>query len=189
MNNALDLLKFYQTHKISHTKRRLYDHLVGTGDLLKKWKCDPNLCLAGYFHYFYGTEGTNNNYILRFCQRKELQEAIGEEAEKIVYLFCICKKRKDYFNIQPNQRSEIWIINRLTSDKITINYSEWLNLIILYMANSIEEFDYLPWYEKIAMYLLFYRLRYRKVFKYLSDDVKIGIQQKFTFYLSPKNLK
>ncbi|MDJ0598494.1 MAG: hypothetical protein QNJ37_06605 [Crocosphaera sp.] len=187
MENVLYLLKSYQTHRIVHTKRTFYEHLVGTGDLLKKWKCAPTLCLAGYFHSFYGTEGTQKNYILKFCQRKELQEAIGEEAEKIVYLFCICKQRENYFDIQPNQRSEICIINRLTSDKITISYSEWLNLVILHMANVIEEFDYVPWHHKIGIYILFYRLRYRKVFKYLSDSVKTGVQQKFTLDLA-KNL-
>ena len=68
MKNVLNLLKSYQTDTIPHTQVTLYDHLVGTGNLLETWKCHENLCLAGYCHSFYGTDGTGKKHVLKMFQ-------------------------------------------------------------------------------------------------------------------------
>ncbi|GGA11481.1 DUF6817 domain-containing protein [Okeania sp. KiyG1] len=178
MKNILNLLKSYQTNTIPHTQVTLYDHLVGTGNLLETWKCHKNLCLAGYFHSFYGTDGTGKKHVLNFSQRDELQKAIGEEAEEIVYLYCISQRRK-YFQKRVVPDDKIPIINRFTNEKIMINYPQWLNLIILDMANLLEEFDRLHWlWRKIGLYLYVYQFGYRKVLKHIPEQVKTEVQKK-----------
>ena len=180
MKNVLNLLKYYQTYTIPHTQMTLYDHLVGTGNLLETWKCHENLCLAGYCHSFYGTDGTGKKHVLKLSQREELQTAIGEEAEEIVYLYCISQRRK-YFKKRSISEDTIPIINRYTQEKIMINYPQWLNLVILDMANLLEEFDRLHWFQrKIGLYLYIYQFGYRQVLKYIPEQVQTEVKQKFT---------
>lgn len=74
-----------RTNKTPHSRRTLYDHLVGTYNMLKEEGADQDLCLAGLFHSIYGTsifkvETTN--------ERTEVQKLIGQRAEHLAWLFC-----------------------------------------------------------------------------------------------------
>ena len=68
-------------------RRTLFDHLLGTYNLLIQWGQPQAVCLAGLFHSIYGT----NVFLrqsLQASQRTELQAVIGMEAEALAWLFC-----------------------------------------------------------------------------------------------------
>ncbi|KST70374.1 DUF6817 domain-containing protein [Mastigocoleus testarum] len=142
--NINERLKKYGTDKISHSKRTFYEHLIATGDLLKEWGCDENVCLAGYFHSFYGTEGVANTlYIFNFADREKLQYEVGEKAEYLVFLYCIAKNRKAYYE-KIERGNDLYLTNRLTNEKIFIEKQVLVDLICLDIANFIEEFERQP---------------------------------------------
>jgi (p)ppGpp synthase/HD superfamily hydrolase len=63
-----------------HSEVGLFDHLLGTRQLLVEWKARPALCDAGLFHSVYSTE----HYELKaipLSMRDEVRQLIGDEAE------------------------------------------------------------------------------------------------------------
>jgi hypothetical protein len=78
-----------------HSGRSLFDHLVGTHDLLQRWGNREEVCDAGLFHSIYGT-----NAFRRQCwplnRRANIANLIGSEAETLVYLFCTSNRPHDF---------------------------------------------------------------------------------------------
>lgn len=81
----------FGTDQIFHFGRPLTSHLVETGRWLEKWGSPRALVAAGAFHSIYGTEEFRQRAVsLERCP--EIQEIIGEEAEALVYLFCLADR-------------------------------------------------------------------------------------------------
>lgn len=70
-----------------HTGRTLHAHLMGTYQQLQAWGNPQAVCMAGLFHSIYGTNAFTHQSLLQ-TQRAELQQAIGQEAETLAWLFC-----------------------------------------------------------------------------------------------------
>lgn len=71
----------------AHSGRTLFDHLLGTYNMLFHWGQPQAVCLAGLFHSIYGTNAFLRQS-LQASQRAELQAVIGIEAEALAWLFC-----------------------------------------------------------------------------------------------------
>jgi hypothetical protein len=86
--NKIDFLKSLGADKVKHGEETLLKHLIRTHDILHKLGEDQFLLDAGLFHSVYGTAyfmpegGLLDN-------RKVVIDLIGEQAEEIVYWFCI----------------------------------------------------------------------------------------------------
>ena len=80
------LLDELGTRQRPHSGRCLREHLDGTAALLQRWGCREAVCCAGQFHSIYGTDAFAVGS-LALGQRARLRAAIGEEAERLVYLF------------------------------------------------------------------------------------------------------
>jgi hypothetical protein len=66
--------------------RNLFEHFLGTQNLLERWGATEEVCSAGLFHAVYGTD----RYKLKLLdtgQRAAVRELIGERAERLVFLF------------------------------------------------------------------------------------------------------
>lgn len=98
-------------HNIQHSKSNFFNHLIGTFNILKKWKQSEDLCVAGMFHNIYGNKYFNPNLNIT---REEIKNLIGDAAENLVY---------KYVNF----------------DRDKINQSEDNELIILNLANSLDQ--------------------------------------------------
>ena len=81
---------------VGHTGRTLYDHLMGTYDLLDRWGNRSDVCLAGLYHSIYGTYHFRHKSF-PISQRKTIQNVIGERSERLVYLFCVTKRPEAFF--------------------------------------------------------------------------------------------
>src|SRR5580700_8343652 len=73
---------------VGHSGGSLYDHLMATSAILEGWNAPDRVCKAGLFHSIYGTEYFKDP-VFAFSERERLTTLIGEDAERIAYLFCV----------------------------------------------------------------------------------------------------
>ena len=132
-SQLLDLLIDLNTDSSSHSQGTLIDHLQNTYELLKQWNNPNYVCLAGLFHSIYGTQ-IYKKQSLGLQQRNLIKEAIGIEAEYLVYLFCIMHRGYFYNNLHSNElRSSQDGTHILICEKTKRNLCEIL------VANELEQ--------------------------------------------------
>ncbi|MBA2649048.1 MAG: hypothetical protein H0U75_05500 [Legionella sp.] len=118
-----------------HLNGSLITHLNGTYKLLKFWQAEIELCTAGLYHAIYGTSGLNNVLISINC-RKDIQEIIGNKAERIVYTYCACNR--DFFWPQIGIKTNPIFEDRFTGDKYYLSLNELKEFCELTVANELE---------------------------------------------------
>jgi hypothetical protein len=109
-----------------HSERSLYDHLLGTWTLLRRWNHPDAICTAGLFHSIYGVHNRHARAD-RFAQREAIRAVIGTDAEHLVYLFCSLP-RGSYLSSTPAGLSRM----------------EQQALIEIEVANLIEQTPWIP---------------------------------------------
>ena len=77
---------------LPHTGRTLYDHLLGTANILLEYERPDAEVKAGLFHSIYGTDIYRKRISIT---REAVSELIGEEAEEIVRIFCSLEPRTE----------------------------------------------------------------------------------------------
>ena len=87
MRRFADFFKELGAAEIGHSANTYLAHASGVYRDLKSWGCSQELCDAGMFHSIYGTE-LFQKFTLPLERRSEVQELIGERAERHVYLNC-----------------------------------------------------------------------------------------------------
>ncbi len=102
--------------------RRLLEHLVGTYEVVRRWKQPRALQHAALIHSLYGTE-TYRHQLVDISRRAEVAEIAGEQAERLAYLFSVVP-RSSLFTGTPGIRA-----TREESDA----------LVLLHMANTAEQ--------------------------------------------------
>jgi hypothetical protein len=78
-------------HTIDHPGGTLLEHLLRTRELLGSWNAPHDLLLAGLAHAAYGTDGFAIA-LFALDERDLVREAIGEEAEALVYRYASCDR-------------------------------------------------------------------------------------------------
>ncbi|MEU6380055.1 DUF6817 domain-containing protein [Streptomyces sp. NPDC046909] len=89
------LLRELGAEEISHPGGNLLTHLHRVRARLAAWNAAPTLQLAGLCHAFYGTDGFPHP-LLPLDRRPDLREAIGAEAEELVYFYASCDRKTTY---------------------------------------------------------------------------------------------
>jgi Domain of unknown function (DUF6817) len=145
LEHHLQFLRRLNTGDMPHTERSLLDHLLGTRQLLVEWGARPGLCDAGLFHSIYSTEHYEQQ-ALPLTRRDEVRELIGEEAESLVWLFCMM--RRDTFFQGLGQDRSPSIEHRETGELIPLNGAQHQDLLTLLFANSFEGFSRCSWFER-----------------------------------------
>src|SRR5438093_12776894 len=84
LENRLRFLREANTEGMPHSDRGLFDHLLGTRQVLVEWGARPALCDAGLFHPIYSTEHYEQTAVA-LPRRDEVRQLIGEEAESLVW--------------------------------------------------------------------------------------------------------
>jgi hypothetical protein len=123
--------------------RTLYDHLVGTRDILRVWSQPEWVCDAGALHSVYGTD-IYQKQLLTPARRVDVQAVAGARSERLAYLFGVIPRRllfgqlEGYGQIPAEGLSLPCEVNgdewteQLDSDEVT-------SLLILHMANTAEQ--------------------------------------------------
>jgi hypothetical protein len=92
---ALVMLRTAGAEAIDHPGGNLLAHLQRVSALLASWGARPALVSAGLCHAFYGTDGFPAT-LLPLDRRSDLMQAIGEEAEALVYSYASCDRKTSY---------------------------------------------------------------------------------------------
>ena len=114
----IDFLKSLGADNTKHTGGTLLEHLIGVHDILKEWNVSEHIQDAGLFHSVYGTTYFKEQITM---DRDAVSELIGNDAEKLSYLFCMMKKPrlerimsiKDMFI-----KKELLLIHQANEDEI-----------------------------------------------------------------------
>ena len=92
---ALELLEAADAARIEHPGGTLLAHLKRVQALLTSWDARPALASAGLCDAFYGTDGFPVS-LLDLEHRADLVEAIGVDAEALVYFYASCDRKASY---------------------------------------------------------------------------------------------
>jgi hypothetical protein len=142
LEKRLQFLREANTEGMPHTDRRLLDHLLGTRQLLVEWEARPALCDAGLFHSVYGTD----SYELKavpLTMRNDVQQLIGDEAESLVWLFCIMNRETLFENL--GREGDFRVQHRLTDEWLPLTEVQFQDLWTLTLANSLEAYPRCSW--------------------------------------------
>src|SRR3954466_14813320 len=106
LENRLRFLRKANTEGMPHSDRGLFDHLLGTRQLLVEWGARPALCDAGLFHSIYSTEHFEQQAV-PLTRRDEGRQLIGEEAELLVWLFCMMRRETFFQDLRQDQKLSV----------------------------------------------------------------------------------
>ena len=129
------LLEELDAHVTSHSRRTLLDHLQGTHDLLEAWGNPPAVCVAGLFHSIYGTYVFDKKSA-DMGMRKKIREAIGSQAEQLVYVFCVTDRRCFYEHLGE---SSIYLHDIVHDCDLELERDTLAALIEIEVANVVEQ--------------------------------------------------
>ena len=138
MSPDVDLLPKLETlgaGALRHVNGPLLSHLKGTRDLLRKWGNPEALCNAGLYHAVYGTAGFEPA-LLDVKDRGAGAALLGEDAERIVYVFAACDR--EYFYKQLLKPEEPAYRDRFTGAIYRLNPEAFRDICELTLANELE---------------------------------------------------
>jgi hypothetical protein len=156
LENRLRFLREANTETMPHSDRGLFNHLLGTQQLLVDWGSRPALCDAGLFHSIYSTEHYEQQ-ALPLARRGEVRQLIGDEAESLVWLFCMMRREAFFLELGKDRSPSVQ--HRETGEQIPLNGTQHQDLLTLLFANSLEPFPRCSWFERrsVCMALRHYR--------------------------------
>ena len=125
LEHRLRFLRRVNTDDMPHTGRSLLDHLLGTRRLLVEWGARPALCDAGLFHSIYGTDHYEQK-ALPLTMRDEVRQLIGDEAESLVWLFCMMRRETFFLDLGQDRNPSVQ--HRETGEQIPLSGTQHQDL-------------------------------------------------------------
>jgi hypothetical protein len=146
LENRLRFLRKAGTGQMAHPSEvDLFDHLLGTRQLLVGWESRPALCDAGLFHSIYSTEYYDLK-AMPLSMRDEVRQMIGDEAESLAWLFCMMRRKTLAQNLRRDKNPSVQ--HRLTGEWIPLAKAQFQDLITMTFANCLEAFPRCAWNER-----------------------------------------
>jgi hypothetical protein len=133
-------LRRRQAHLVAHGSKSLEQHLRGTYDVLTAWNQPTRVCLAGLLHSGYSTDAFEHP-LFRIEERRRMRRLIGEEAEHLVHTFCTINRQELFEALQMGAAiaTPLRLANRRGGRAITVTQRDAGDLVVLYMANAVEQ--------------------------------------------------
>jgi hypothetical protein len=142
--DASELLAFLEelgAGRVRHSKRTLLDHFVGVANILDRWGAEDRVWKAGLFHSIYGTEFFHDA-VLPVAERPRVVARIGEEAERLAYLFCAFDRGSLYRAIDRGEPYEIELL--ANGARVPVSRRDIADLALVVWANALEQVPYVP---------------------------------------------
>jgi hypothetical protein len=133
---VIALLRQCGSMQRSHSGRTLFDHLVGTYNLLRAWGNRDAVCLGGLFHSIYGTN-VFHHQSLSERDRPELQGLIGRDAEQLAWHFCHVDRPQAIIAAIKEKRAHLSAMISLPTEMEW--EPDWYALAEIEVANLIEQ--------------------------------------------------
>jgi hypothetical protein len=131
----IGFLRHRGAEAIPHPHGTLFEHLVGTEQMLRAWGCSDIVALSGLAHAVHGTDGFAP-HLLEWCERHELVELAGAEVEAIVYLYASCDRAALY--PQLGKDGPVAFRDRFSDRTFEPSASALQDFVDLTLANEIE---------------------------------------------------
>lgn len=136
MDYVLSKLERFGISKTGHGQTSLLAHLQGTHNILQAWESPSYVCLAGLCHSIYGTESFSKTPVT-LDNREYVRNLIGEEAERLAYLFGAHVKETFWKNLDLD--SGYSIDDRFTKQAAPISAKDLADIITVTLANWLEQ--------------------------------------------------
>lgn len=120
---------------VPHLAGSLLEHLEGTERVLRSWGAPEHVCRAGLFHAIYGTDGFPS-MLADVGARERCQQLLGLDAERLVYLFCACDRRRYYPRLGSSE--ECRFPDRFSGEEYTISAEDCRALFEMVVANELD---------------------------------------------------
>jgi hypothetical protein len=133
-DSAIDLLRASGAEKIDHPGGDLFHHLVHTEQILRTWREDDTVCLAGLCHAFYGTAGFPTA-LLSLDDRDTLRAVIGVDAETLVYEYGSCDRRATYPALGSDS---VAFVDRFTGATTKMRSDDLRGFAVISIANELD---------------------------------------------------
>jgi hypothetical protein len=142
---ALGLISFLRSEGAARKGhaggRALLDHLVGTYEIVRRWKQPARLQHAALIHSVYGTDRYREQ-LLALSRRDEVIKIAGDQAERLAYLFCLTPRDLLFGGAHVWARGLPTLApgrERETHDQSPATRAELDGLVLLHMANLAEQ--------------------------------------------------
>lgn len=127
-------LRQFGAHITPHSRRPLLEHLEGTHNLLVEWNNDPVICVACLFRsiyrtYLFATKSAD------LSMRARIRDAIGEESERLVHLFCVTDRRSFY---ELSNGAPCSLRHLTNGDRLDLDRDSLAALIEIEVANIVD---------------------------------------------------
>jgi hypothetical protein len=136
---ATPLVEFLERRgaaRVGHGRRTFLHHLSGTAAILERWGGDDRVCKAGLFHSVYGTERFRTS-LVSSTEREQVQQAIGVDAERLVWLFCSIHRASLFSSLGVDEAAKLKPRNG--GPALAATQREIVDLVWLFWANEIEQ--------------------------------------------------
>ncbi|GAA2136998.1 alpha/beta fold hydrolase [Actinomadura napierensis] len=131
---ALELLRDLGAGDVDHPGGNLLDHLQRVRELVAGWGGGRRLSLAALCHAAYGTDGFPHA-LLPLDRRARLREAIGDEAESLVYLYDACDRSETYARLGA---APLPLTDRFTGEVVSLADADLTGFALLTIANELD---------------------------------------------------
>jgi hypothetical protein len=119
--------------KVEHRANRdLLEHLVATYDLLRAWRHDEPVAIAGLMHSVYGTAAFETA-CLPPSERARVRNVIGSQAERLAFLFS-AMDRDQFLNTLGDNK----VVSRFDGEQIKITDEETRIMCEILFANELD---------------------------------------------------
>ena len=136
VHSALSLLA--SARELEHSGSTLWDHLIGTFEILRAWGANTDVCLAGLLHSIYSTQFFAHS-LFSVSQRNKIAAKIGVRAEHTAYAFCVIDRRCLRKILPLKSAVSTPLRNCKTGQLIRVSQTTLRALRLIDMANELEQ--------------------------------------------------
>ena len=140
------------SHRCWHKHSTFHDHLLSVHNILKVWGQDETTCRVGLFHSAYSNSYVNLALYDVDKDRETMRNLIGEEAEAIVYIFCIIDRQQVVVNTLLRQGfipPDGLDVPHLKNANETVHISsKVLHLLVIFTMADIAD-QYFGWQDEL----------------------------------------
>ncbi|MDG4797733.1 DUF6817 domain-containing protein [Micromonospora sp. WMMD1082] len=134
-----DWLRQRGAETVDHPGGTLYAHLCRVHDRLRGLGLGVDVQLAGLTHAAYGTDGFDV-VLLDRADRETLRALIGETAERLVYRYGACDRRRSWRHLADTRQ----VVDRFTGEVQTLGAAELRSFVDLCIVNELDVVEQSP---------------------------------------------
>ncbi|SEU45971.1 hypothetical protein SAMN03159335_07450 [Burkholderia cepacia] len=128
--------------RIAHSGSTLWDHLLGTYEVLSGWGADPDTRLAGLIHSIYSTQYFRHR-VVASGERERVAGVVGQRIEVLAHAFCVLdrdslRRASERLDLAPARRP-LRIRTHTGDGELYVSAAQCRALRLLDLANEAEQ--------------------------------------------------